>query len=94
MADRYLSEKDVIQALEAIPEGNWKHIRFTKAIRELPAADVRDLVKATKQPADEQPYFRKHYHRVCCSNCHREIVKSWKFCPDCGATFVEDGNGK
>ena len=34
---------------------------------------------------DEQPYFRKHYHKVCCSVCHKQGSEKYNFCPNCGA---------
>ena len=33
----------------------------------------------------EQPYFRKHYHTLCCSECHEKGQKWWHYCPNCGA---------
>ena len=36
-------------------------------------------------PVNEQPYFRKHFHKVCCSNCFTKGYEHWKFCPSCGA---------
>ena len=35
--------------------------------------------------ADETPYIRKHYHTVCCSECHRQGSERWNYCPNCGA---------
>lgn len=37
----------------------------------------------------EQPYFRKHYHTLCCSECHSEGYAKWKYCPNCGAKMDE-----
>ena len=34
---------------------------------------------------DEQPYFRKHYHTVCCSVCHKKGNEKYNYCPNCGA---------
>lgn len=34
---------------------------------------------------DEKPYFRKHFDRECCSECHMERKGKWLFCPYCGA---------
>lgn len=33
-------------------------------LEDVPAADVRPVVKATWEKVTEQPYFRKHYHVV------------------------------
>lgn len=38
----------------------------------------------------EQPYFRKHFHRVCCSVCHAEGNSKWEFCPRCGSKMEVD----
>ena len=35
--------------------------------------------------ADEQPYFRKHFHQVCCSECRNKGLERWKYCPECGS---------
>ena len=37
---KYIPLDAAIAAIEAIPEGNWKTTRYTKAIKAIPAADV------------------------------------------------------
>lgn len=37
------------------------------------------------QRVDEQSYFRKHYHKVCCSVCHKQGSEKYNYCPNCGA---------
>ena len=54
-------------------------------IRGFPTADVRPVVKARWEKVMEQPYFRKHYHVVACSACHKRGNQGWNFCPNCGA---------
>lgn len=34
--------------------------------------------------ADEQPYFRKHFHTQCCPHCNHKLDGQWNFCPKCG----------
>ena len=63
---------------------------FAAMIDNVPAADVRENVMATMEIVESQPYFKKHYRRLCCSNCKREVLKSWSFCPDCGAQFTKE----
>ena len=41
--------------------------------------------KGEWQKVDEQPYFRKHFHKVCCSVCRKQGYDYWNFCPNCGA---------
>ena len=90
MADRYLSEEAVIRALEAIPEGSWKHIRFTKAIRELPAADVKPVVHGEWTNHRTVEHDGEYY----CSNCGFELETFveglfYIYCPNCGADMRE-----
>lgn len=61
-------------------------------VKSLPAADVRENVKAEWVPADEKPYIRKHFHTMACSNCRKRKDGKWNFCPNCGAKMeVQDG---
>ena len=48
-------------------------------------ANVRENVKGEWIKVDEQPYFRKHFHKVCCSVCRKQGYDYWNFCPNCGA---------
>ena len=54
-------------------------------ISRVPIADVRENVRGEWQKVDEQPYFRKHFHKVCCSVCRKQGYDYWNFCPNCGA---------
>ncbi len=45
------------------------------------------------QRVDEQPYFRKHYHKVCCSVCHKQGSEKYNYCPSCGAYMRMKGGG-
>lgn len=40
---------------------------------------------------DEQPYFRKHYHKVCCSICHHQGNEKDRYCSNCGAIMKSGG---
>lgn len=57
-----------------------------------PTADVRENVRGKWQKVDEQPYFRKHFHKVCCSVCRKQGYDYWNFCPNCGAEMRGDNN--
>ena len=50
--------------------------------------EERDTVKAPER-AEEQPYFRKHFHTMTCPVCHREIRGPWEFCAYCGQRIKE-----
>lgn len=43
----------------------------------------RDTEKSV-QKAEEQPYFRKHFHSYTCPVCHKKVESSWTFCGYCG----------
>lgn len=49
----------------------------------------RDTAKAV-QKADEQPYFRKHFHSYTCPVCHKKIESRWKFCGYCGQRLKKE----
>ena len=59
------------------------------SLKAIPAADVRPVVKATWEKVAERPYFRKHYHVVACSACHKRGNQGWRYCPNCGAMMEE-----
>ena len=48
----------------------------------------RDTANAPER-AEEQPYFRKHFHTMTCPVCHREIRGPWEFCAYCGQRIKE-----
>ena len=92
----YLNDYILRGAVIADLYGDYRDI---EVVEHFPAADVRENVRAFKEIVEAQPYFKKHYRRLCCSNCKREVLKTWSFCPDCGAHFVkekkdEQGNAK
>lgn len=41
--------------------------------------------------ADEQPYFRKHYHAKVCSECGKRKDGKWLYCPYCGSKNQDGG---
>ena len=55
------------------------------AIGAMPAADVQPVRHGRWVQADEQPYFRKHYHTMICSECRKKKNGNWNYCPNCGA---------
>jgi len=53
-------------------------------------ADVAPVRHGRWIEADEQPYFRKNYHTMICSECRKKKNGNWNFCPNCGAKMDED----
>ena len=49
----------------------------------------RDTAKAV-QKAEEQPYFRKHFHSYTCPVCHKKVEPRWSFCGYCGQKIKEE----
>ena len=61
------------------------------AIKAIPAADVVPVRHGTWIKADEQPYFRKHYHAKVCSECGKRKDGKWLYCPYCGSKNQDGG---
>lgn len=61
------------------------------AIKQQPAADVVPVRRGTWIKADEQPYFRKHYHAQVCSECGKRKDGKWLYCPYCGSKNQDGG---
>lgn len=88
---RYIDADELIGFFDSYPD----HIEFDvedikSIINEQDAADVRENVRGEWQKVDEQPYFRKHFHKVCCSVCRKQGYDYWNFCPNCGADMRGD----
>ena len=56
-----------------------------------PLADVAEVRHGTWIKADEQPYFRKHYHTKVCSECGKRKDGKWLYCPYCGSKNQDGG---
>lgn len=65
------------------PEPQCDECAYREEARQTIAKYQRKKGKWIK--ADETPYIRKHYHTVCCSECHRQGSERWNYCPNCGA---------
>ena len=88
---KYVPLDAALAAIKAIPEGNWKNSRYIRAIEAIPAADVVPVRRGTWIKADEQPYFRKHYHAKVCSECGKRKDGKWLYCPYCGSENQDGG---
>ena len=89
----YITKHDVKQLLFFV--SRMKSEEAKAALEEVaalvstaPAVDVRPVVKARWEKVMDQPYFRKHYHVVACSACHKRGNQGWYFCPFCGAKMI------
>lgn len=60
-------------------------------VKYIPAADVVPVRHGTWITADEQPYFRKHYHTRVCSECGKRKAGKWLYCPYCGSKNQDGG---
>ena len=61
-----------------------------RVIEAIPAADVQEVKRGRWIAADEQPYFRKHYHTMVCSECGKRRDGKWHYCPNCGAKMEDE----
>lgn len=76
----YIEREAAIKAIESVPDGNWRSIRYAKEVKAIPAADVA-LVRHGHWESDE---YRKYY-RWYCSCCLAYRDEQTPFCPSCGA---------
>lgn len=96
MAKEYISREAAIEAVTA--DNLLAHFdsvedmienRFHRAAERIlvsiPPADVVPVMHGTWIKADEQPYFRKHYHAKVCSECGKRKDGKWLYCPYCGS---------
>ncbi len=82
-----ISRADAIEAVMKHHDGGLNQINYglTLAKNEIQALPSADRPSGEWQRVDEQPYFRKHYHKVCCSVCHKQGSEKYNYCPNCGA---------
>lgn len=95
MPDDYISREAALTALQDSDLFNTTE-RQLRAIRELPAADVAEVVFARWEEADWREYdaqscetIRYPKAAIVCTNCRCAFKKDalWRrnFCPNCGA---------
>lgn len=82
--------RTVMEKPDMTPDEKAGVIRRLEAI---PAADVVPVRHGTWINADEQPYFRKHYHAKVCSECGKRKDGKWLYCPYCGSKNHDGGKG-
>lgn len=77
-------------ALDAISYSETLSEAF-RLINNQKAADVIKVRHGAWINADEQPYFRKHYHTKVCSECGKRKDGKWLYCPYCGSKNQDGG---
>lgn len=88
----YHAGKAVIKDRQLLPGAMEKLAAYENTgltpeqIREL---KERDTARAV-QKAEEQPYFRKHFHSYTCPVCHKKVEPRWSFCGYCGQKIKEE----
>ena len=64
---------------------------INRRLERIPVTEAAPVVHARWEKADEQAYFRKHYHPKSCSACHNKPKSGeTRFCPECGALMDAD----
>lgn len=64
--------------------------RFRYALNNIPKVNAEPIIHANWLIVAEQPYFRKHFHKVYCSNCNMQGLEKWNYCPNCGARIDKE----
>ena len=82
MADEYISREAALTALQDSDLFNTTE-RQLRAIRELPAADVAEVVQGRWIWNEEGEIDWEQFYR--CSNCGDKEYWESNFCPNCGA---------
>lgn len=82
MADEYISREAALTALQDSDLFNTTE-RQLRAIRELPAADVAEVVHGRWIWNEEGEIDWEQFYR--CSNCGDKEYWESNFCPNCGA---------
>jgi lipopolysaccharide biosynthesis regulator YciM len=90
----YISRADAIEAMYKDAEAHPNHsfwVSQFEALMDIPAADVRPVVKAQWSEYEDELWGEtiKSYR---CSNCHHLISRTTiikNFCPNCGALMEE-----
>lgn len=80
--------RTVMEKPDMTPDEKAGVIRRLEAIT---PADVVPVRHGTWIKADEQPYFRKHYHAKVCSECGKRKDGKWLYCPYCGSKNQDGG---
>lgn len=84
MDEEYIPRKSALQAI-------YTSTAPALEVKAIPAADVVPVRHGTWIKADEQPYFRKHYHAKVCSECGKRKDGKWLYCPYCGSKNQDGG---
>ena len=82
MSDEYISREAALTALQDSDLFNTTE-RQLRAIRELPAADVAEVVHGRWIWNEEGEIDWEQFYR--CSNCGNKEYWESNFCPNCGA---------
>lgn len=110
MAD-YIKREDVLRCIGTVGRdgeydlGYWPHnVAFQEEIKELPAADVRPVVRGGWEDVhiDRPEIADLEVATMFCQNCnrwHNEVyqygdpIEFVNFCPNCGADMRGEDNG-
>ena len=90
--EKYIRVSDATQTVMDKPDMTEdEKLSIARRLQAIPAADVVPVRRGTWIKADEQPYFRKHYHAKVCSECGKRKDGKWLYCPYCGSKNQDGG---
>lgn len=94
----YIEREAAIKAIESVPDGNWRSIRYAKEVKAIPAADVALVRHGHWVPDKEDIEWGNSLIHYRCSECkerphfdkdkYKFILSS--YCPNCGADMRDN----
>lgn len=75
----YIEREAAIKAIESVPDGNWKSIRYAKEVKAIPAADVVPVVRCKDCKYSAVDFENMRYCKLV--TYYNHVPDDW-FCAD------------
>lgn len=89
----YIERDAAIKAIESVPDGNWRSIRYAKEVKAIPAADVAPVRHGRWKWEFADNGWANHICSECgyTKNTDIHVRLGYHYCPNCGARMDGDG---